>query len=46
MRKVYAFDFDGTLTTKDTLLELPFELLAGISALCPPSGIDETWAIS
>ncbi len=21
MRKVYAFDFDGTLTTKDTLLE-------------------------
>ena len=21
MRKIYAFDFDGTLTTKDTLLE-------------------------
>ena len=21
MKKVYAFDFDGTLTTKDTLLE-------------------------
>ncbi|MBF1620120.1 MAG: haloacid dehalogenase-like hydrolase [Prevotella sp.] len=25
MRKIYAFDFDGTLTTKDTLLEfIPF----------------------
>ena len=35
MRKVYAFDFDGTLTTCDTLL-----------AFIPSAGPDETETLS